>query len=601
MSILSSLAGIGLLAILAQLAAWRLRLPAILFLLLSGILVGPVLGVLVPDELFGDLLFPVVSLSVAVILFEGSMTLKFHELREIGSTVRNLVTIGAVITWVVTSLATHYFMDLDLQLAFLFGALVVVTGPTVIVPMIRTVRPTARVANVLRWEGIVIDPLGALLAVLAYDFYIVSASENAWLAVAIAFGEIVVVGAVSGLVAGFGLGTMLRKVLIPDYLRSFMALLLVFLVYALADECVHESGLLAVTIFGMTLANMKDVEIEDILDFKETLSLLLISGLFILLAARIDPAAILAAGWGALLVLLVMMFIARPVAVMVSSLGSALTFRERLLVSWIGPRGIVCAAVAALFALRLEDRGIPEASLFVPLAFLIIIGTVVIQGLSAKYIAFWLGVRDPAPTGVLIAGGGIVARRLGAALKAADLRVVLVDTNYDNIRQARMEGLETFFGSPVSEHAERHLDLSGLGKLFAMTGRINLDGLIAMNFRSVFGVSNLYELPINAEGITDKHLVANRFRGKRLFDESCTYNRLAGLMRQGWVVKATLLTEEFDYAAYGQSLGDQAVRLFAFDGDNRLRIFTTAHTLEPQPGWRIFSLTEPREKTASHE
>ena len=252
-SVLGLLAGISLLAIIAQLAAWRLRLPAILFLLLAGIIVGPGLSWLSPDALFGDLLFPLVSLAVAVILFEGSMTLRFSELQEMGKTVRNLVTIGALVTWLITSIATHYFIGFDLKLAFLFGAVVVVTGPTVIVPMLRTVRPNGRISNVLRWEGIIIDPLGALLAVLAFDFYIASAGESAFTSIALAFGEIVVVGTVAGLIAGFGLGQLLKHYLIPEYLRSVVTLLLVFVVFVIADELVHESGLLAVTIFGITL------------------------------------------------------------------------------------------------------------------------------------------------------------------------------------------------------------------------------------------------------------------------------------------------------------------------------------------------------------
>ena len=225
---MSVLAGIGFLALIAQTVAWWLRLPAILFLLLSGILVGPVLGMLDPDALFGELLFPVVSLAVAVILFEGALTLRFSELTEVGSTVTSLVTVGALITWGVTSIAAHYLIGFDLKLAFLFGALVVVTGPTVIVPMLRTVRPNSRISRVLRWEGIVIDPLGALLAVLAFDVYISAVNGDTYGHVALVFGEIALVGVVLGIASGFALGWLLRQHLIPEYLRSVMTLLLVF-------------------------------------------------------------------------------------------------------------------------------------------------------------------------------------------------------------------------------------------------------------------------------------------------------------------------------------------------------------------------------------
>ena len=598
-SVLGLLAGISLLAIIAQLAAWRLRLPAILFLLLAGIIVGPGLSWLSPDALFGDLLFPLVSLAVAVILFEGSMTLRFSELQEMGKTVRNLVTIGALVTWLITSIATHYFIGFDLKLAFLFGAVVVVTGPTVIVPMLRTVRPNGRISNVLRWEGIIIDPLGALLAVLAFDFYIASAGESAFTSIALAFGEIVVVGTVAGLIAGFGLGQLLKHYLIPEYLRSVVTLLLVFVVFVIADELVHESGLLAVTIFGITLANLSDVEIEDILDFKETLSILLISGLFILLAARIDPVAFLSVGMGALLLLGTVMLVARPVSVMLSTLGSTLTVQERLLIAWIGPRGIVCAAVAALFALRLEALDVPEANLFVPLAFFIILGTVVIQGLSAKHVAHWLGVRDPAPSGVLITGGGLVARRIAKALQTAEIKAVIADSDYENIRLARMEGLETYYGNPMSEHGDRHLELAGLGRLLTMTGRMNLDAVLAMNFRSVFGVQNIFELPINLNSLTAKHQVASRLRGKHLFGEQVTYNLLAGKLNSGAEIRSTLLTPEYGMEAYAASYAGRYLLLFAIDSDGRLQIYTEAPSFTVEPGWRVISLVEPEPKAAS--
>jgi CPA1 family monovalent cation:H+ antiporter len=458
--------------------------------------------------------------------------------------------------------------------------------------MLRTVRPNARISRILRWEGIIIDPLGALLAVLAFNFYVASATAegSTFMIIAWAFGEIVLVGTVAGLLAGFGLGHALRNYWIPDYLRSVVTLLLVFVVFVLADETVHESGLLAVTVFGITLANLKDIEIDDILDFKETLSILLISGLFILLAARIDAAALLSVGYGAPLLLATVMFVARPVAVMVSSLGSQLTFKERLMISWIGPRGIVCAAVAALFALRLEALDVPEATVFVPLAFLIILGTVVIQGLSSKQIARWLGVRDPAPSGVLIAGGGIVSRRIAKALKTAGIKAVVADSYYENIRQARMDGLETYFGNPMSEHADRHLEMAGMGKLFAMSGRVNQDAVMAMNFRPLFGSLNIYELPINAEGVTAKHQLATRFRGKHLFGDEVTYNKMAGWLNGGAEIRSTLLTEEYSFEKYLASYEDNCLPLFAIDPADRLRTFTTDPSFKPVAGWRVIGL-----------
>ena len=590
------LAGIGLLAAIAQWAAWRARLPAILFLLVFGMLAGPVTGLLNPDELFGQLLFPVISLSVAVILFEGSLTLKVSELREIGSTVRNLVTVGVLITWLVSSLITWLFVGFDYDLALLFGAVVVVTGPTVVVPMLRTVRPSKRVANILRWEGIIIDPIGALLAVLAFDFYIAARKFDAMGDILALFLLVVGVGLAVGLAFGFGLAAILRRHWLPEYLRSPFTLLMVFVAFALSEVIEHESGLLAVTVFGMVLANQRGLDVHDILDFKESLTLLLISGLFIILAARIDLNGLISAGWSSLLVLAGIILIARPLSVFVSSLGSDLAFNEKLIIAWIGPRGIVCAAVAAIFALRLEQQGDPGAGLLVPLAFLIIIGTVVLQSLTAKPLARWLGVRDPAPSGYLVTGGGRVARMLASALAEWDLRVVIADSDWDNVSQARMDGIETYFGNPVSEHADRYLDLSGIGNLISLSGRANFDVLTALQFRREFGSEHIYELPTSSEERQDdKHRIATRHRGRRLFGDDITHNRVLGMIQDGWTVKTTGLTEEFDMGQYLDRYQERALILFAVDASDRVRLVTDEEDWQPEAGWQLVSLVDENE------
>ena len=585
------MAGIGVLGIACQWLAWWARQPAILFLLLCGMIVGPVTGLLKPDDLFGELLFPMVSLSVAVILFEGSLTLKLDEIRGLGSVVRNLITVGVLITWLITAVATHILIGFPYELSFLFGAVVVVTGPTVIMPILRTVRPNAKIANILRWEGIVIDPLGALLAVLVFDFIISSQAENALEIISLVFGRIVLVGATSGALAAFLLGEILRRHLIPEYLRNVLSLTLVFAVYAGADHLAHESGLLAVTVMGMVLANLKDTDIDDILDFKESLSILLISGLFIILAARVEFYQFKEIAWHALGVLAVMMFLARPIAVWVSTFTSDLKPKEKLLISWIGPRGIVAAAVASLFAIRLEAEGYPEASLLVPLTFFIIIGTVVSQSATAKYIAHWLGVREPPPTGLLIVGAGNVARAIGKTLQEAKINVILTDSNWDNIRQARMDGLDTYYGNPTSEHADRNLDLTGIGKMLAMTGNANQNALASLRFKSEFGIHKIFELKTNREQIiSEKHSLSTRHRGPQLFNNNITYGHIASLLRQGAEIKSTQLSDEYDYDAYISNRTGQLIPLFAIDQRDRLHIITADQEIAPGSGWSIISL-----------
>lgn len=592
--ILFTLAGIGILGIGCQWLAWWARLPAILFLLICGMLIGPVTGLVSPDRLLGDLLLPIVSLSVAVILFEGSLTLRFEEIKGLGRVVRNLISVGAVITWLITATATHYLLGFEFKLALLFGAVVVVTGPTVIIPMLRTVRPNAKVSNILRWEGIAIDPLGALLAVLVFNFIISSQGEQAISHIINIFGMLVLVGSVMGIVSALALGYVLRNHLVPEYLRNVLVLTLVFAVYAVSDSIEHESGLLAVTIMGMTLANMKDTDIDDILDFKESLSVLLISGLFIILAARIEFSQLIELGLPALGVLAIVIFVARPIAVFCSTLGSELSYREKALIAWIGPRGIVAAAVASVFALRLEEANYSEANLIVPLTFMIIIGTVVIQSATAKSLARLLGVREPAPTGLLLVGAGIVSRTIGKALQEQGYKVVLTDSNWENTRIARMEGLETYYGNPISEHADRNLNLVGVGRMLAMSGRANLDALASLRFRSEFGMNNVYELKTTREKIiTDKHKISTRHRGYQLFGEDISHGVLASWLRHEAEIKNTQLSEEFSFETYMEKYHDHCIPLFAISPKNRLQVFTTENELKPEADWSIISLILP--------
>jgi NhaP-type Na+/H+ or K+/H+ antiporter len=592
--ILITLAGIGLLGIFCQLVATWVRLPAILFLLLAGIIAGPITGQLNPDELFGNLLFPFVSLAVAVILFEGSLTLKLIEIKNLKSVVRNLITAGALITLVVMALAAHYLADLDFNISLLFGAVVTVTGPTVIIPMLRTVKPNANISNVLRWEGIVIDPLGALLAVIVFNFIISSETAAVYTSAFMSFGKILLVGGITGAIFAVALGITLRRHLVPEYLRNVLTLTLVLGVYAISDLVQHESGLLAVTVMGIVLTNMEDTDIDDILEFKETLSVFLRSGLFIILAARVDFDEFLTVGWSALLVLGVLMFIARPMAVFTSSVGSELTWKEKLMISWIGPRGIVAAAVASIFAIRLEEAGVPGAELLVPMTFMVIIGTVVIQSATAKTVGTILDVREPDATGALIIGAGNVARKIAKALQEQKIKVTLTDTNWESISLARMEGLPTYYGNPVSEHAELHLDLAGIGMLMGMSGRINSDTLASIKFRSEFGANNVYELISTREStMPDKHRISNRHRGRQLFGEEITYGTMAWWIRNGAEIRTTKLQEEFSFANYLSKHANKAIPLFAINPKSKLYCFAVDKQPEPEPDWSIISLFLP--------
>lgn len=598
-----TLAGIGIVAIACQWMAWWARLPAILFLLIAGIVLGPTTGWLNPDALFGDLLFPIISLSVAIILFEGSLTLHFDEIRNLKSVVRKLISIGALMTWIVVTLATHWIFQLPWSLCILFGALMIVTGPTVIVPMLRTVRPTAPVASILRWEGIVIDPIGALLVVVIYEFLITSSQDYAVSHSIIFFAQVLFVGIVLGALAGWSLGLILKKHWLPEYLQNLATLSLVLALFALSNHLAHESGLLAVTVMGMWLANTKDVKIHEIINFKENLTILLISWLFILLAARLDLQQLLTMGWQALLLLAAVQLLARPLAVLSSTIGSTLSWRERILLCWIAPRGIVAAAVSALFAIKLEQAGFSEAQLLIPLTFIIIIGTVVLQSATARWLAQRLKVSEPVPHGFLMIGANAVARTIGVALKKQGIQVLLTDSNWGHIREARMLGLDTFYGNPVSDYADQRLELAGLGNIMALSPQRDLNVLTCMHYKSEFGPTHVFTLRSTTDNKnSDKHQIGYDHRGYLLFNEDMTYGKFASLLSQGAEIRSTKLTEEFSFADFKEKSGGNAIPLFAISPKGRLEVFVDGNTLQPEAGWQILSLSsKPRNLTEKIE
>jgi NhaP-type Na+/H+ or K+/H+ antiporter len=593
---IAAIAGVLAAGFVCQLLAWRLRLPAILFLLLCGVAVGPVLGWLDTDALLGDLLIPAVSVAVAIILFEGSLTLKFSELGGHGGVVTRLVTIGVLITWVVSSLAAHYILGWDAELAALFGAIVTVSGPTVVMPLLRSVRPTPAVSQVLRWEAILIDPLGAVLALLTFNFIIASQTAEGIVSGLSTFVIITVTGTVLGAISGYAFGLALRRRWIPDFLREYAALATVLAIFAIAETVHSESGLLAVTVMGIWLANTESVDLDDVLSFKESVTLLLVAALFILLAARLDLEKFIALGTGAVVVVAFLQLIGGPLRAFASSIGSSLTFRERLFLGWVFPRGIVAAAISALFALRLEESGTVAADQLVPMVFAVIAGTVIVQSLTTRGIARLLGVAAPKPTGVLIVGANPLGSTYGTALEAADVKVLVADSHWISIRRARMAGLPTYHGNIVSSYAERNLDLEGLGLLLAVSRQPGLNELACVRMAQDFGRDAVFTVRSGIEEQHDKHKISGESSGRLLFAGERSIEELVGLIHDGWQSRKTKLSDEFGFEDYCAK-HPQAVVMFAVNAKGRVSFPVGDEKFEPRPGWSITALAPPSDRS----
>ncbi len=588
------------LGIAAQWLGWFLKQPSILFLLLAGLFVGPVFGVINPDQLLGDWLFPVISLGVAVILFEGAMTLEFHEIRSHGRTVFRLITLGVVVTIAVVATAAYWIFSMDWRIALLLGTLVCVTGPTVIVPILRSVRPNANISNILRWEGILIDPIGTLMVVLVYAYIVAETAGQPFLV----FIQTLFLGLVVGAIAAVVLVFLIKRHLIPGYLKNVFTLAWVLLVFSVSNAIEHESGLVTVTVMGVVLANWPKFPKNEILHFKESLSVILISILFIILAARIELSSFVHMGFKGLIILFVIMFVARPAGVWLSAWGSHLSREEKLMISWIAPRGIVAAAVSSLFVIRLQEHQLAGTELLVPLVFTIIIGTVLIQSLGAKPIGNVLGVCEPQPNGVLISGGNDVALAIGRSLMDNGFSVVLANTNFSEIKKARMSGLETYYGNPVSEHADQHLALIGIGSLFAMSVRSEANILAALKYQHEFGCKNVYRLKVkDSKPMSSKEKTHKGWQTAWLFGEKVTFTQLNGLLAKGGEIRTTLMTTDFtyeDYLSEKQSKQQTIIPLYAIAPNDELKVFSSTAAPKVGDNWRIAALVldkHPEEKS----
>ncbi|EGQ9177044.1 sodium:proton antiporter [Vibrio alginolyticus] len=583
------LSAVGVIGLGCQWLAWRLRLPAILFLLLAGLIVGPFMQWLNPDEILGNLLFPLVSLAVAVILFEGSLTLNFKEIRGVSGSVWSIVSIGAIISWAATSIATHYFLGFTWELAMLFGSLTVVTGPTVIVPLLRTVRPNSTLANILRWEGILIDPLGALFVVMVYEFIVSHSAINS----VEVFGTIIAVGVMLGAASGYAVATIMRRSWLPEYLQPFAVLMVVLGVFSVSNHIESEAGLLTVTVMGMWLANAKDINIQQILHFKEHLTILLITGLFIFLAARISLDDFAALGSGALLLFVFMQFVSRPLSIFLSTFRSNLRLKDKLFLSWVAPRGIVAASISSLFAIKLTEYGIDEAILLVPMTFMVIIGTVVLQSATARPVALTLGVAEPAPRGFLLIGANRVAREIGQALSRYDRRVLMTDSNWEYISQVRMLGLDYYYGNPISSHADDNLNLIGIGQVVALTPDQHFNIMACMQFVDEFGedkVHCLQKVKTNSNG-SEKHSVAQEYHGKLLMGGNVSYTQLASMLSRGAEVKHTKLSDNFTYQDYlAHHKGSSVVPLFHVEEKGKIQFCDDPEQFEPTTTSTVVSL-----------
>ena len=585
--LLIGLASIIILGVFGQWISWYFKIPSILLLLLIGFLAGPISGFLNPDEVFGDLLFPFVSIAVAIILFEGGLSLKLRELQSVFGIVRNLITIGTIVTWGLSTLAAHYIIHIPFNISLLLGAVLVVTGPTVIIPLLRLVKPKGQVNSILKWEGIVNDPIGALLALLVFDAIISTGPAEATVTIILVILKTILVSSFIGLIGGYLLVYLIKKDYIPDYLQNPATLATLLLVFAVSNTVQTESGLFAVTLMGIYLANQKHVVVEHIIEFKETLGVLLLSVLFIVLAARLQVEDLELIDSSVVIFLLLLILIVRPAGILLSTIGTNINWKEKLYLSWMAPRGIVAAAVTSIFSIELLHNGYEEAKILVPIMFLVIVATILVYGLSAIPLAKLLKLSDPNPQGILIAGINKLSIEIHEILKNYNLRVLLVDRNWEKVTYARQTGIEAAFGSIVSEKTIENIDLSGIGKFIALTTNRGINSLSTIYYSKIFDSANVYQ--INT-GDKENEQMSKVLRGHFFSSERLT-NPIIDLYENNFEVKANKITAEFSFENLLQKYDLNLFHpLFIVSSVNNLTIYSEKYSNPPKEGDTLISL-----------
>ncbi|MDF1522334.1 MAG: sodium:proton antiporter [Trueperaceae bacterium] len=577
----------------SQWLAWRLRLPAIVVLIAAGIVLGPVTGVIdlgLSQAGFSEL----IGLGVAIILFEGGMALQLGELRRVGRGVGRLTVLGPPLAWTFGALAAHYVAGLSWPVAWVLGAILVVTGPTVILPLIRQARLNKDSASLLKWEGIVNDPVGVLLAVLTFQYFTIAGDG---VADALAgLGAAVAAAVVLGGAGGWLTGTAFRRGAVPEHLKAPVLTVLVLVVYWASNLVQHEAGLLSVTVMGLVIGTMPLVERETLRHFKENLTVVLLSVLFVVIPSQLSLEHLALIDLRAAAFVLAVLFVVRPLAIGIALIGAPVRAENKLLLAWIAPRGIVAAATASLFGPALVEAGYPDAERLLPFAFLIILATVLAHGFSIGPLTRRLGLAARRANGLLVVGATRWTRALTGALRRLDVDVLVADGAYARLRGLRMDGAPVFYGEVLSEEAEEALETQHLSHLLCATDNDFYNALVCKAWGARFGHHRSLQLATHQESGDEAKRMTLQQRGYLAFDEDADFETLQRRLDEGWTVQTSKLTDAYGLEDLVERLGatgEAWVLLGGVAPDGGLRLHSVEQPVEPEAGWRVLAFAPP--------
>lgn len=565
----------------AQWLAARFRFPAILLLLVCGMAMG-MLNKELQDILIAEQkaehswLRAFITLGVSIVLFEGGMSLNLIEARHVGSSLKRLILSGLVVGFTLVALASYFVAGMPWDQSCMLGAILVVTGPTVIIPMLRGARIALRPAALLKWEGIVSDPLGALLAIFCANVALISSQEGAgYLDLTVTFLATSVGAGAIGAAVGYLLAMALNAGIIAEHVKTAVILAAVLVVSAgCAAMAHHESGLLAVTVMGVVLGNTDNHSIEDIRRFKEQVSTLLVSVLFLVLSAQLKPQDLQALVGVQLVLIGLILFVVRPIVVLAATLGSDLPWAERAIVGWIAPRGVVAAAVAGALA--------PD---LMTVVFGVVLATVVLHGLSIRPMARALGLAARGGAGILIVGASLWGVSLAQALAKAGANVVLADTRFRRVSRARMEGLEVHHGDVLAEEAAMELPMEQVSWVLAAADEDHYNALVCLRFAPELGREAVLQLtPGTQEKKTEE--VKSHMKGRNPWGEDFSYRNITSRFWRGGNFKSTQISEEYTWEKLKENTPDAMFMFYLHQG--RLQIL--AGDTEPPKGAKVIYL-----------
>lgn len=585
----------------SQWVAWRIQLPAIVILIATGVVLGPVTGVIAltlsPEEVA-----ELIGLGVAIILFEGGMDLKLGEFHRVGHGIGRLTILGPPLAWLFGSLAAHHLAGLSWPVACVLGAILVVTGPTVIIPLLRQARLNKESASLLKWEGIVNDPIGVLLAVLTFQYFTLEGSGVTQTLAGL--GRAVAAAALCGGAGGWLTGWVYRRGLVPEHLKAPILMVLVLVVYWISNLAQHEAGLLSVTVMGVIVGNMKLTEREELQRFKENLTVVLLSVLFIIIPSQLDARHLEQLDLRTVLFVFVVLLCVRPLTIFLATLGAPMRKNDKLLLSWIAPRGIVAAATAGIFGPALVASGYPDAEKLLPIVFLIIIVTVLAHGLTLGKLARRLGLAARSANGLLIVGASPWTIALAQVLKKLEIEVLLVDGGYHRLKAARMAGIPVYYGEILSERAEETLETQHLSHVLCATENDFYNALVCKAQGRRFGHHRTLQMATHQESSHEPKRLTLQQRGYIAFDAVADFETLNQRLDEGWKIQVAELNEDFGWTQLQERLGELAsewIPVCTVTPDDTLRVFSSEQALTPEKEWTVvyFAPSRPRANVAA--